>query len=773
MKLKPIVILFFLVNINAFSQNTFNCTSEEFNLHVLKEVNKLRQKVKVPPLYNDTLLSAAGIDHSNYMAQKDKLTHFQRKKDKKTPKNRVDFYGEQFAIVGENVLQNWLIIPKKHDIKTSEELATVLVESWRNSPRHYANMISENYTTTYTSFNISSEGKIYACQLLGSDAYHNPYKDSLLNYKYKPTNSGRCRRCDTKLLTGALTVTDGEIVFTGSAGPWWGFKTKHAKRLPRFNLFHFGLAADIVLKEQYNCDSNSVFNGKTGVRGIPLEPVFKKKFRTKGNVFFWKNMYIQLGQVPDWVKQDYEVNLTVINNKRTCIPIIYNVLPSDFHVNISLNLYLDSLSKYYLFPVVDSLNYRLEFKKSESSADQSILRPMDDFVINNFNDIQSIKIKGNSSIEGNTEDNIQLYKKRAEILTNRLIELGVDSSLISVSSEENFKEFRKDISGNKYDFLLNKSDVEIKEEVNSKYSKELEFILNKHRYAEVIIHSLRYEKKPFSKDTLYKLFNMYLLNKDISNCKKMQAIEYGLLLKNEISLNDINNFKIEAKKEYVDLLCDRYLMKYQIDTANSNRLSEFVKSLSSLQLIDPKNIKVNTNLTVLKYEDWLSFDFRKSRQYYDTLLRIKNIDPVIKSRMILNYATALDWRAYFRFRSKNKYLYPTVKNYIKRAKLNTEDSFELASYYAFFKDYSYAYSLAKKLIYRKTTFKETVFFLKLIYYLEDQISDKTILNHFERIAEIKGEEFCKYFNSPNLNFQILDDKEIKKIYCKTCSNLNK
>ena len=141
-------------------------------------------------------------------------------------------------------------------------------------------------------------------------------------------------------------------------------------------------------------------------------------------------------------------------------------------------------------------------------------------------------------------------------------------------------------------------------------------------------------------------------------------------------------------------------MKYQIDTANSNRLSEFVKSLSSLQLIDPKNIKVNTNLTVLKYEDWLSFDYRKSRQYYDTLLRIKNIDPVIKSRMILNYATALDWRAYFRFRSKNKYLYPTVKNYIKRAKLDTEDSFELATYYAFFKDYSYAYSLAKKIIYR-------------------------------------------------------------------------
>lgn len=769
MKIRLIYILTFLINSNSFSQNTFNCTPDEFNSFVLKEVNKHRKKVKVSPLYNDALLSPAGVDHSNYMAKKDKFTHFQKGKIKKTPKNRVDYYGEQFKIVGENVLQNWLTIPKKHDIKTCEDLAKVLVESWRNSPPHYKNMISKDYTTTYTSFNISSKGKIYACQLFGSDAYLNPYKDSLLNYKYKPTNDFRCRRCETKLLAGELSVINDSLIMYNAVLPLLSFRTKHTLRRPRFNLFHFGIATDIVLKEQYNCDTNIVFNGKTGVRGIPLEPVFKKNFRKGKNVFFWKFISIELGVVPSWIKQDYEVNLTAINNKRTCMPIIYNVLPTGFHVDIYLDLYLDSLGKNYLEQIDDSLKFRLDFKKSISDVNDTSLLPLDNFVNNNKKNIKSIEIKGNSSIEGSTEDNINLYQKRAGVITTRLIELGIDSSSISISSEENFKEFRRDITNTKYAFLLSNSDLEIKTEVNNKYSEELEYILANHRYAEVVIRTLRYEKKSFEKDTVYKLFKKYLLNNDIKKCKKIQAIEYGLLLNNEISLNDVNNFKIQFKKENVDILCDRYLMKYHIDTSNANRLSEFVDSLNSLLKIDPKNTKVNTNLVILKYQEWISSPYKKSRKYYDTLINNRNIDPIIKSRMILNYATTLDWWTYFRPFTPKKFLYNSIKKDIKSAKLDISDYFELASYYAFFENYNFAYLLTKKLDFREASFQETVFFLKLIFYLDKSLAKKTILKHFHQIAQMKGNEFCKYFNSPNLNFQILDDEDIRKIYCQTCS----
>ena len=38
-------------------------------------------------LQNESLLSLAAEDHCKYMADKNKLTHFQRNKYKKTPKN--------------------------------------------------------------------------------------------------------------------------------------------------------------------------------------------------------------------------------------------------------------------------------------------------------------------------------------------------------------------------------------------------------------------------------------------------------------------------------------------------------------------------------------------------------------------------------------------------------------------------------------------------------------------------------------------------------------
>ncbi|MBK6526183.1 MAG: hypothetical protein IPG07_11915 [Crocinitomicaceae bacterium] len=193
--------------------------------------------------------------------------------------------------------------------------------------------------------------------------------------------------------------------------------------------------ADIVLKEQYDCDTNIVFNGQTGVRGIPLDPVMKKDFRKGANTFFWKFIYIELGVVPEWIDQDYEVNLTLINSKRTCMPIIYNVLPTEFEVDFKMDLYLDSLTRFYKVKKPDTLIYRINFDKSVSGVHDSLLNPISDFVIKHLEDIKTIEVRGFASIEGKTESNIQLYKSRANVITERLIELGIDSSVISVSGE--------------------------------------------------------------------------------------------------------------------------------------------------------------------------------------------------------------------------------------------------------------------------------------------------------------------------------------------------
>lgn len=767
-------IIFF----NTFSQVSFDCYSGDgklLNEYILKEVNKHRKKAKVPALKNDGLLHLAAEDHVNYMSNKDKLTHFQRNKFKKTPKNRVDFYGEQFDLVGENVQQNWLKISEKKFIKNCEELAKTLVTGWRNSPPHYANMIYEGFTTTYTAVNINSDGKIYACQLFGSDAYHNTYRDSLLNYTYKPTKEKRCKKCERKQLRGAVSViNDSLIVFTGQSPMFITLpfvKSKFYKRRIWLNLFRYGIAADIVLKEQYDCDTNIVFNGKTGVRGIPLEPVFQKDFKKGDNVYFWMFIYIELGVVPEWIDQDYEVNLTLINNKRTCAPVIFNSLPVGFEVDINMDLYLDSLSKYYNTTQVDTFNHKLLFGKSENTVHDSTLIPITTFVQNNYETISNIEVKGFSSIEGSTEGNISLYKTRASNITQQLIELGIDSSLIRFSSQENFKDFRKDIMGTQYSYLNAKSNLELKEEVNKMPNGEVESILTNHRFTEVTILTKTEQQFAFTKDTVYDLLKTSIDEKNVNDCKKMQAIEYNLALENEVTISDITAITLPIEKKFANVLCDRYLMIYRLDSLNPNRTKTFKDSLVSLKKVDPKNVKVNTNIELLKYPEWTPLKYKKARKHFDSLVNNKYVDKTIKARMILNFAAKSDWYHAYLYPTTNKRFYfRHVKQFIKPAKLNIEDTFELATYYTFFNDFHFAYNLTKRKVYQSTNPDEIVFFLKLIYYLDGALPTKTVIRHFKRIALIKKEEFCTYFNSPYLNFQILDDPEIRKIYCATCAN---
>jgi len=67
--------------------NTSSLDGDLLNEHILKEVNKLRKKVKVDALVNEKALAAPAKDHVIYISVKKKLTHFQRKRIKKTPKN--------------------------------------------------------------------------------------------------------------------------------------------------------------------------------------------------------------------------------------------------------------------------------------------------------------------------------------------------------------------------------------------------------------------------------------------------------------------------------------------------------------------------------------------------------------------------------------------------------------------------------------------------------------------------------------------------------------
>ena len=140
---------------------------------------------------------------------------------------------------------------------------------------------------------------------------------------------------------------------------------------------------------------------------------------------------------------------------------------------------------------------------------------------------------------------------------------------------------------------------------------------------------------------------------------------------------------------------------------------------------------------------------------------------------MLSIASSHDWSLYFRpgFGKQNKYLFRSAKRSVGKAKLGVGKTFELASYYAFFRDFKYAYKLTKKVIDDTENPQDLIFFLKLIHHTNVGINRKKYLKYFNKIRQYSGKEYCTFFNSPALNFQIFDDEEIKEIYCKECGDL--
>lgn len=747
---------------------------ELLNKFILDEVNEYRKRAKEAPLENESLLYPAANDHANYMLAKEKVTHFQRSKLKKTPKNRVDFYGQQFATVGENVQLNNLNFgsttkDKSHPlIHTYEELAEKLVLDWRNSPPHYANMISNHFLTTYTAISVSEDGEVYACQLFGGSVYYDEYKELNDTLQYKPDNPRKCRSCRTRPPIGSVTVlADSTIVFHYSIP-----KAKlhfSESRMRFYNPWSDGLAADIVLKSQYSCDSNSYSNGRTGVTGIPLKPVYKKDFGFIG----LKNTSIVLGKVPDYIDEEFEVNLTVIQKKRTCLNIVYYIQPSLFSVEIPLDLGLNPADIPQTEFILDTVSVKLFFDKSITTLNDSSFVQVTKLIHQNAPIATEIELAGFASIEGSTENNIELFNRRTELLFDHLISLGIDSTKITTKSEENFSDFRQDIMNTEFEDWNQLSDTELKRRLqDKKLSDSLEFLLKHHRFVELRIQTRREVNRTFTGKDLLAQFQNNIDNGNVLKSMELQRVVFSLALSNEISTQEIANISIPVESKYIQLLHNQSVIKFYLDSLNPRRLDNFEQALRAILPLNIRDRRINTSLAIIEYQKGNWPTKKAKKDYFKEVKKRKYIDPIIKARILLSFSTQVDWKTYRQtgVMKQSKYFYNKAKKYIKPAKLTIDKTFEIASYYSFFQQNKYALDLTKSKIDETENPDDLIYFLKLIHLTDVKIPRKTYLRYFEKIRKYAGAQFCSYFNNPALNFQILDDEEIKEIYCKECAH---
>lgn len=139
-------------------------------------INEIRRRKGAATLTTDSILTQAALDQNNYQIRTDQLSHYQDNPLKKTVRERVDSFGGQFRMVGENVqfkgfpVRTWSTGNEREIITpTYVDAAADLIKNWVNSPGHYKNLINVNYRFVGTAVGWNPENSaVFATQVFGA-----------------------------------------------------------------------------------------------------------------------------------------------------------------------------------------------------------------------------------------------------------------------------------------------------------------------------------------------------------------------------------------------------------------------------------------------------------------------------------------------------------------------------------------------------------------------------------------------------------------------------
>ena len=139
-------------------------------------INEIRKRKGVAALTTDSILEQAALDQNNHQVRTGQLTHYQDNPLKRTVKERVDSFGGQFRMVGENVqfkgfpVRTWSTGNEKEIITpTYIKAAEDLITNWVNSPGHYKNLIRSDYRLVGTAVGWNPQNSaVFATQVFGA-----------------------------------------------------------------------------------------------------------------------------------------------------------------------------------------------------------------------------------------------------------------------------------------------------------------------------------------------------------------------------------------------------------------------------------------------------------------------------------------------------------------------------------------------------------------------------------------------------------------------------
>lgn len=780
--MKNFALFFFFCFTAYIGQGQENFNLDELPRLLVTELNKFRVKNGLDTFeVNQILINAAEIDVKKMTASE------QVKVDPlKVKKNLIKAGGTN---KGEELAMNAAVIKGRDNYKT-EQVAKVIYTRWENNKKDKDVLLKAQYMMIGISCMLDKDKKkVYSTATFGGyDSFNAGAKkkkelDVPFNTKSKKlltADAKSCKTCDKwknyDILQKGLKVENGKIYLEYA-------NLKDLKRILKKP--KDGLAVDVVQRAQYEKADYNILDNNLQNKGImqkvitkdnlfaknliKVDPKAKKKIKIN-------SLKVEMGKLNSKIKGPYELNLIIIQDGHVCKTIMRSYLEKgDQESNTPIGL-IPADSTVGLNPPFEPrsessiLNFTIPFEKNKSEFKTEDVQPFikamnePDFIID------GLYIYAYSSIEGDAVANAKLQRKRAESVTAVLQSMQNNKITPIIETKDSWNLFELELEDGKYAELvkLGKEKATKKLNADNKMLKELEPVLAKERFAQIVM-DVTYDISGSKEQK----FTAVSFNRAIKANKTQQAykiMEYAFNKKVEKKYTDniMDSLKIPNDAKFTNFLNNKIYYNY---LANSSLVDfDDLEQLKQLEKLDPTNdiVRFNRMYSSITLDTALVTKEQQAKMQQD-------IDALYKTKIQKKLIDGLNIEWQFKIMESLDTLEnsePLIEGCITKIKsfydfkeASWQNSLKLAYAFTRGKDYKFSSNILEPFLKVENVDEGLLFsYISIASHLPEKFYSRTFCDALHKAKEKNPERYCQLFGEPRMSFQVLDNPSAKSDY---------
>jgi hypothetical protein len=541
-----------------------------------------------------------------------------------------------------------------------------------------------------------------------------------------------------------------------------------------------GIAVDIKAAKQFRCKGEHNMAQSLYHEGILLKPVY---FKTMLKVGEWRDdgeFHVKVGELPEGLRATHPLEFNILFLKKTywCYTNVQYKIPAVKWDLLDMGLFMDTLeekdSQMQTLLLKKYLKFMVPFEQDKYDYKAEDVRPIYDSLLLNRFDIKSLKIRAYASIEGSTERNAELQKRRAESITEVLQSFQVKHIKYDIATAENWVEFFEDIEGTSFEYLRKLGQDEIKSKVNAGLAKDLEPILTNHRKA---ILEVTLEKKTTitsnDPEEIRSFFGQAMASGDIRRALEVQSEIFNRINDKQLPERFADSLEIPRQADFGLLLNNKLAHDYHAEHVDE---AAAIKGYEDLLKLTGDNAMIWHNLLVLKLRSWrngnqlehgkLIADIRK-------LQEVGGLDRSIGKRLELNYYILLtEYLLQKKDYSAKEEAVQFIYNYFKNQDLDDADVLNAAFYFSAYRKFDLAIDVIKDKV-RRVDVDEDLLFYYIMLTISDEelIKSRTYRSILSNAIGQNPKRFCDLFlpnNKGGVTFQLRHNDVLNKSWCQNC-----